>query len=281
MNNVISGGKIVIEEKLVELVEDVIRAAGRVVKKIYSHDISMVEKVDGSPLTQADLASHHIIVEGLASLGLSIPIVSEEDCTCSSLSLSEGCFWLVDPLDGTKEFIHKNGQFTLNIALIVDGEPVLGVVYVPALSLGYSGLVGSSARKWRDDGYSEEIHVSYNHLGSVWRAVVSRSHAQSEVSFLSYLESYTAEPMGSSLKICAIAEGSADIYPRLGHTSEWDIAAAHAVLRAAGGFLIRLDTREELTYGRQDENFLNPSFVAYGDPAVRPPLEHDQNCLDL
>jgi len=243
---------------MLQELQQIARDAGVAIMEIYNSDEFDVQlKGDDSPLTKADLAAHRVIVDGLRKLNVQYPIISEESADIDwELRRLWHRYWLVDPLDGTKEFIKRNGEFTVNIALIEKGEPICGVVYAPVLDAMYVGE--------RDKGTflnGEQIQVEQN-APETLRIVGSRSHASQETT--DWLEAlgkpYQMVPMGSSLKICLVAEGKADIYPRLGPTSEWDTAAAHAVLNAAGGSITTVDG-EPLKYN-QKESFLNPYFIA-------------------
>ena len=243
---------------MLQELQQIARDAGVAIMEIYNSDEFDVQlKGDDSPLTKADLAAHRVIVDGLRKLNVQYPVISEESADIDwELRRLWHRYWLVDPLDGTKEFIKRNGEFTVNIALIEKGEPICGVVYAPVLDAMYVGE--------RDKGTflnGEQIQVEQN-APETLRIVGSRSHASQETT--DWLEAlgkpYQMVPMGSSLKICLVAEGKADIYPRLGPTSEWDTAAAHAVLNAAGGSITTVDG-EPLKYN-QKESFLNPYFIA-------------------
>jgi len=218
-------------------------------------------KADGSPLTQADLAAHRVIARGLAQLTPDVPVVSEEDSASEVFRKPTGRFWLVDPLDGTKEFVARNGEFTVNIALIEDGRPVLGVVVAPALGQSYWGSAGQDA--WRDAGGKvEPIHVAtaQQRAGRPVRVLASKSHLNEETrAYLQQLGPHELVQAGSSLKFCRMAEGSADLYPRLGPTCEWDTAAGQAVLEAAGG-AVQDRHGAPLCYGKPTS--ANPAFVA-------------------
>lgn len=235
------------------------RQAGAAIMEIYqSDDFGVQLKADHTPLTKADLASNRIIVDGLKHLS-DLPIISEE---ADHDSFGSDDFWLVDPIDGTKEFINRNGQFTVNIGLIKHGEPVLGVVYVPAKGLLYAGAAGLGAYKLDEDGTRTDITAEFK--GRIPVVVASRSHRDEHLAaFLQELGDYTEITMGSSLKICLVAEGAAAVYPRFAPTSLWDTAAADAVLRAAGGMMRRADTDEPLAY-RPTETLLNPFFIVEG-----------------
>ena len=275
-----------IKSPITEL-EILARSAGTAIMEIYTDFVargsttgnppSVSDKPDGSPLTQADLAAHKIIVAGLAKLSdgnlAALPVLSEES---DSVSWAERrkwqTYWLIDPLDGTKEFLKGNGEFTVNIALIAQGKPVLGIVYAPALDSLYVGVNGFGgevvAYKMSDDRFnlSNDRFAILNlreqpapAAGEPVRIVVSRSHRGDEALSHFFAQPHVLVPMGSSLKLCAIADGTADIYPRLGPTSEWDIAAGHAVVEAAGGSVKTVDG-EELRYN-QKESLVNPWFV--------------------
>lgn len=241
------------------------RAAGHEILELYVHDATArTLKEDDSPLTAADLRSHRLIVRALAALTPGVPVLSEEAVRPPRAERSRWTrHWLVDPLDGTREFLARNGEFTVNIALIEAHAPVLGVVHVPVSDTVYQGVVGEGA--WRQVGGApaQAVHVAA-HAAHPVRVVGSRSHrGDSLAGFLSRLGAHELKAVGSSLKFCLIAEGAADVYPRLGPTSEWDTAAGHAVLAAAGGAVVQLDGRP-LRYN-EGEGLLNPSFVAYGD----------------
>ncbi|BCX82042.1 3'(2'), 5'-bisphosphate nucleotidase [Methylomarinovum caldicuralii] len=251
--------------RLLTPVIDTARWAGQRIMKIYASDFNVAFKDDRSPLTAADTAAHRCIVDSLSRLDPAFPILSEE---ASDLPYEERCqwrtYWLVDPLDGTKEFIHRNGQFTVNIALVHDHEPVLGVVYVPAEGTLYYGAAGQGAFKQVADGSPQPIRVR-KPVPERLVIVGSRSHQTPE--FAEYLRrldgDYELISIGSSLKFCLVAEGSADLYPRLGPTSEWDTAAAHCVVVQAGGFVVDLSGKP-LRYNTK-ASVLNPYFLAYGD----------------
>jgi 3'(2'), 5'-bisphosphate nucleotidase len=255
---------------LKELIEPVVALAteaGQAILEVYATDFDVQEKSDDSPLTQADLASHHCIVAGLSQLTPGIPIISEEEGLPSFEERGQWQrYWLIDPLDGTKEFVNRNGEFTVNIALIDSHRPVFGVVYVPVQDKTYLGCEGRGA-ELREGGKVTAIGVADASSTPV-RIVGSRSHRGSSLdAFLERLGEADIVPMGSSLKFCVIAEGLADIYPRLGPTSEWDTAAAQAVVEQAGGKVLELDGKP-LSYNAK-EDILNPWFVVIG------PSDHD------
>lgn len=237
--------------------------AGEKIMLLYQKEFDIHEKSDKSPLTEADLASHNYICEQLNRLTPNIPILSEES---AAISWEERklwhTYWLIDPLDGTKEFIKKNGEFTVNIALISQGVPALGVVYAPDLDVLYFGSESLGAYK-KSEGRSERIRIAAPPKGTI-KVVGSRSHQSDDMEqYLQRFVDYELLSMGSSLKLCLVAEGEADIYPRFGPTSEWDIAAAHAVLKAAGGSCFLYDGGHELLYNSK-ESLLNPYFIAQG-----------------
>lgn len=254
----------IIDQALLDAVERIAREAGDAIMSIYAREFSVEEKADKSPLTEADKAAHRIIMRGLQALPLQIPVLSEEDIDGFAGEDAEGRYWLVDPLDGTKEFIKRNGEFTVNIALIENGKPVLGVVTAPALGTAYVAADGLGATKVDADGRRHAIRVAGQPADAVlWRVVGSRSHPGADLAaWLEDLGAHEMLPMGSSLKLCLIAEGKADAYPRLGPTCLWDTGAAHAVVLQAGG---RVETLEgtPLSYANPGEK-LNPYFVVWG-----------------
>jgi len=250
---------------LLEPVAALALKAGNEILAVYnSEEFSIQEKDDKSPLTAADLASHHAIVDGLTALTADIPVLSEES---ASLPFSERSswqrYWLVDPLDGTREFIKRNGEFTVNIALIDAGVPVLSVVHVPVSGVSYLACKGQGAFKQEPGGERQPITVRKLADGPLM-VVGSRSHrGDSLISFLEKLGEHDMVGMGSSLKLCLVAEGAADIYPRLGPTSEWDTAAAQCVVEQAGGFVTDTEMKP-LRYNTKD-SLLNPFFLVFGD----------------
>lgn len=228
------------------------------ISRIYAkHNIACTTKEDCSPLTEADIASHHIIVDALHDLTPDIPVVSEEGAGVINV---DGLFWLVDPLDGTKEFISRNGEFTVNIALISNNIPILGVVSAPAMQLTYTGIHGEKARKRDARRQWTDISVCTNAINPR-KIVGSKSHGNDETNAWVAEHYSNAEfcGIGSSLKFCLIAEGVAHAYPRFGRTMEWDTAAGHAILSAAGGSIVMRDGTP-LTYRKPF--FENPPFIA-------------------
>jgi len=255
--------------ELLSCVDDIARQAGREILEAYAGpDTGATLKADESPLTAADLRSHRLILDSLRSLTPAIPVLSEESADTAFATRSAWRrYWLVDPLDGTREFLARNGQFTVNIALIEGHAPALGVVHVPVSAVSYLGLPGAGA--WRQGaGEAARPIRAATASASPLRIVGSRSHRGDSLdAFLARVGPHELLAMGSSLKFCLVAEGAADVYPRLGPTSEWDTAAAQAVVTAAGG-QVRTLAGAELAYNTK-AGLLNPSFVAYG------PADHD------
>ena len=242
---------------------DIAYQAGERILEIYHDEEFIIEhKDDRTPLTQADLAAHRTIVAGLSSLTPEVPILSEESSGIPYQTRQR--YWLVDPLDGTKEFIKRNGEFTVNIALIENGQPVLGVIVVPVTGLCYYASRDHGAWKKTPDSTPGRIRV--RKVDSSHIVVVgSRSHGSERMQqFLENLGRHELMSMGSSLKFCLVAEGKADIYPRLGLTSEWDTAAAQCIVEEAGGQVINVDTHEQLQYNSKD-SLLNPEFLVIAD----------------
>lgn len=236
------------------------RAAGREIMAIYEGDFEVTLKADQSPLTEADMASHRLIVKGLQALTPELPILSEEAANIPWKERREWhSFWLVDPIDGTKDFVNRSGEFTVNIALVQDGIPVAGVVTAPALEQEFWGIVGQGA--WlHEKGETRQLMVQ--EPPREVRVLASKNHMNQETQdFIKTLGPHRLVQAGSSLKFCRIAQGEADLYPRCGPTCEWDTGAAQAVLEAAGG-RVRTFDGEPLRYGKED--FLNPYFVAAG-----------------
>lgn len=240
------------------------RKAGAAVMDIYEKDFAIYDKSDSSPLTEADLAAHKILVEGLNILTPDIPVLSEESNEkAKNERVNWNKYWLIDPLDGTKEFIKKNGEFTINVALVEKGEPIFGVVFAPALDILYWGAKGEGAFKQEANNTATQITAKKApSINTGWKVVGSRSHQSEEFrQFMNKLPEAEIIAMGSSLKLCLVAEGAADLYPRLGLTSEWDTAAAHAVVIAAGGEVFSLENMKPLLYNQNPDTLLNPFFV--------------------
>ena len=243
------------------LLEDVMaitREAGALIMEIYRDDFEVRGKQDASPVTEADEKAERLILERLGALQSRFPVVSEEAAAAGYVPEMGQCFWLVDPLDGTKEFINRNGEFTVNIALIENGAPVLGVVFAPALDRMYAGATGLGA--WLEVQGKRQSIECRNIPDDGLDVVASRSHGDADAldQFLDGRLVRSLKSAGSSLKICLVAEGKRPL-PRLGRTMEWDIAAGHAVLVAAGGQIHALNG-DVLSYGKQDLS--NPHFYA-------------------
>ena len=247
-----------------------VREVGETVLAIYRRDFEVETKGDESPLTEADMASHHALVALLEALTPGVPILSEESGAIPyATRRSWARYWLIDPLDGTKEFIKKSGEFTLNVALIESSVPVFGVVHAPVVGEGgttWFGQVGEGA--WKQQGGEAPCAIKVRRLPdpaqAVWKVVGSRSHGAAEFeAFCRCLPASERVSMGSSLKLCLVAEGEADLYPRLAPTCEWDTAAAQAVVTAAGGQVLDIETFEPLRCNQQD-SVLNPFFIVCG-----------------
>jgi 3'(2'), 5'-bisphosphate nucleotidase len=254
---------------LAEALMPTVASAGAAIMRIYDGTFAVQKKDDNSPLTLADLESQRVILEGLTRLTPQIPVLSEESAQ-APWAERKGWkeLWVVDPLDGTREFVKRNGEFTINIALVVDHEPLLGIVAAPALGLLYWGAAGVGAFSQHRDEPQVRIHTSRPE--NPIRVVGSRSHASAETaSYLERVRPHVMSGIGSSLKFCLIAEGKADLYPRFGPTSEWDTAAGQALLEAAGGHVTRLDGHR-LRYNCR-ETVLNGDFVAYSESSVLAP----------
>ena len=238
--------------------------SGEAIMEIYRQGETEIHiKADHTPVTQADIVANEIIVRGLQTLTPNIPILSEELLATPFVERSKWQrYWLIDPLDGTKEFIERTDEFTVNIALIEQHNPILGVVYAPALDIGYQACRGYGAFKHSAAGLYEFIKTR-EHPGAPISITVSRRHGRRSGEYLQRFGEHNLHYCGSALKICLIAEGIADIYPRLGKTSEWDTAAGHCVLQEAGGQIMDLQG-QELRYNTK-ASLLNPEFLAVGD----------------
>jgi 3'(2'), 5'-bisphosphate nucleotidase len=257
---------------LIEPLTDLVIRAGAAILAVNRGAMRIDGKDDGSPVTEADLAADRIIGEGLAQLMPAVPAISEERVHRAKPPF-DGSFFLIDPLDGTKEFVAGRGEFTVNLALVSHGTPLLGIIGAPALGLIWRGLVGQGAERLAIvDGAiagAEPIHTRrLPPPGAPWIAAVSRSHgdARSEA-FIAARPGAVREMVGSAVKFGRVAEGGADIYPRLAPTSEWDVAAGHAVVTAAGGRITNAQGAG-LQFGTGCEGFIVPEFIAWGDPAA-------------
>jgi 3'(2'), 5'-bisphosphate nucleotidase len=267
----------VLDQQGLDFLVDLVDAAGVAIMGIYAckDQLAKTVKGDSSPLTEADLASNDILLKGLSKHWPTIPVLSEESTNDFSDGERPELYWAVDPLDGTKEFIKGNGEFTVNIALVVNGEPQIGVVGAPALGLMYVGAYGDicefdmQAKKRDADGWKNirVSGISVDLLGDQpLRVAMSRSHPSAELDkWLKQFKMVESRDIGSSLKFCLVAEGAADVYPRLGPTCIWDTAAGHALVKAAGGFVCQWNN-SPLTYAEPSIT-LNPFFIAWGHAA--------------
>ena len=255
-----------LDDALREAVVALAHSAGAAILQVYAQGFEVEHKADASPLTQADLASHRIISDGLQALTPGWPVLSEEAADIPWTTRREWpTYWLVDPLDGTREFVKRNGEFTVNIALIHAHRPVFGVVQAPVGGVLWHGARGLGA--YRRDGGTEVALRTRRPAQTPLRVAASRSHRDARTqAVLGRMGETEVVGLGSSLKFCRIAEGGLDVYPRFGPTSEWDTAAAQCVLEAAGGALLAPDGRP-FEYNRH-ETLLNGDFIALGDPAL-------------
>ena len=263
-----------IDSELLEAVIQISLDAGKAILEVYNRDepIAHESKADSSPVTEADLAAHRIMHPALERMDSGVPVLSEEGSLPSfDDRKSWSKYWIIDPLDGTKEFIKKNGEFTVNIALVENGIPILGVVHVPVLDITYAGIAGQGAfkRQGKADQKIVTRGMPKNENDGIC-VVASRSHGSEAVEacvrkLQERFSPIERKSMGSSLKLCLVAEGSADIYPRLAPTSEWDTAAAQAVVEAAGGTVVDAELNP-LRYNQKEE-ILNPHFYVLGDAA--------------
>jgi 3'(2'), 5'-bisphosphate nucleotidase len=254
-------------EKLCHECVNIARDAGKAILTIYDAGFNIEEKDDKSPLTDADMASHNLIIQRLTKLTPEIPILSEESATLPfEERASWQTYWLVDPLDGTREFIKRNGEFTVNIALIHRHKSIIGVINVPVLGVDY--FAWENGGSYKSEQYAEARKISVKKLNesenSQLTVVGSRSHGSEMMQqYMQKLGNVEILSMGSSLKFCLVAEGKADLYPRLGLTSEWDTAAAHCIVEQAGGYITQTDM-SPLKYNTKD-SLLNPFFFVFGD----------------
>jgi 3'(2'), 5'-bisphosphate nucleotidase len=258
---------------LIEPLTELVVRAGRAILAIDRSTMSRVGKADGSPVTEADMAADRVIAEGLAQLMPEVQTLSEERSHLAQLPCTSS-FFLIDPLDGTKEFLAGRGEFTVNLALVTGGVPLLGIIGAPALGLIWRGLVGRGAERL---GIAGEAGVdraeailtrSFPPAGREWIAAVSRSHGDPRTeAFIARRPGAVRQVAGSALKFCRVAEGGADIYPRLSPTCEWDVAAGHALVAAAGGKITNL-AGAALRFGAGAKDFIVPEFIAWGDPSA-------------
>jgi 3'(2'), 5'-bisphosphate nucleotidase len=257
---------------LPDLLIDAVLAAGRAILEVAAGDIGLTVKADESPVTIADGKAEAILLEALARLHPDVPVVAEESVAAGIVPGALGDrFFLVDPLDGTREFVSGNGEYTVNVALVEAGRPSFGIVFAPALGEIFVGRVGEGAWAGRvlPDGTIERRDIAVRRAAAVPPVVLaSRSHRGAETdAFLEALGDHACVSAGSSLKFCRLAEGAADLYPRLGRTMEWDTAAGEAVLAAAGGAVVGLSGRP-LACGDRSGGFANPWFLAFADPVL-------------
>ena len=253
-------------QRLAELLPQVMqlaRAAGREILRVYEGEFAVTMKEDRSPLTEADLASQRVIAQGLRQLAPDIPLLAEESAPADVAGRrSWTTLWLVDPLDGTREFVKRNGEFTVNIALVHDHQPLLGVLYAPVHDTCYGAVRGAAAERHDADGRRSTVRVSAGHEPP--RVLASRSHRGRGIeSLLQRLGTHDIVSVGSALKFARLAEGAADFYPRLTPTSEWDTAAGQAIVEAAGGHVTDMHG-EPLRYNARD-TLVNPDFIAFAD----------------
>jgi 3'(2'), 5'-bisphosphate nucleotidase len=273
MNEAVSPGPPVDRERAAGLMEpltDLVIRAGAAILAVNRRGMKVDGKADGSPVTEADMAADRIIGEGLARLVPDVPALSEERAHLAK-STYHGSMFLIDPLDGTKEFVAGRDEFTVNLALVMNGAPLLGIIGAPALGLIWRGLVGRGAERLTIDAMAvraaEPIHVRPTPpRGAPWIVAVSRSHGDSRTeAFIAERPGATRLTVGSAVKFGRLAEGAADIYPRLSPTCEWDVAAGHAIVSAAGG-RVTDGLGQDLRFGTGRKDFIVPEFIAWGDP---------------
>jgi 3'(2'), 5'-bisphosphate nucleotidase len=259
---------------LMEPLTDLVIRAGAAILAVNRAAMQIDGKADGSPVTEADLAADRIIGDGLARLVPGVPALSEERAHPAKPPY-RGSFFLIDPLDGTKEFVAGRDEFTVNLALVTDATPILGIIGAPALGLIWRGVVGRGAERLLTREASvraaEPIHTRpLPQRGAPWIVAVSRSHGDIRTeAFIEARPGAIRHALGSAVKFGRVAEGEADIYPRLAPTSEWDVAAGHAIVTAAGGKITDASGKD-LRFGEQREGFIVPGFIAWGDPSAAP-----------
>ncbi len=251
--------------ELLDPVETLCREAGKRILEVFRRDVKVQKKSDESPVTEADLSAHRVLSSGLSGL-LNVPILSEEgELPGLAVRGAWERYWLVDPLDGTRQFIRGSEDFSVNVALIEGHQPVLGVVYLPAHGLCYRAASGAGAQS--QDGSDERRDITASTARSPLRVVVSTARSgPKQKTLLELLEPTDVMLRGSSWKSCLVADGTADLYPRFGPTCEWDTAAAQCIVEEAGGIIVS-ETFKPLTYNRR-ESLINPSFFVFGDPAI-------------
>jgi 3'(2'), 5'-bisphosphate nucleotidase len=261
---------------LIEPLTELVAQAGAAILAVNRGSMAVDGKADGSPVTEADMAADRVIAEGLARLLPEIQTLSEERSHLARLPFTSS-FFLIDPLDGTKEFLAGRDEFTVNLALVTDGAPLLGIVGAPALGLVWRGIVGRGAERLIVSGAASSppapIHTRTMPVaGNRWVAAVSRSHGDERTeAFIDGRPGAVRQLAGSAIKFCRVAEGVVDIYPRLSPTCEWDVAAGHALVTAAGG-KVTDRAGAALRFGAGDKDFIVPEFIAWGDPAAVSPL---------
>ncbi|MGX1105290.1 MULTISPECIES: 3'(2'),5'-bisphosphate nucleotidase CysQ [Bradyrhizobium] len=259
---------------LLESLTELVIRAGEAILAVNRSTMNVAGKGDGSPVTEADLAADHIIVEGLTRLAPQVSLLSEERVHLATPPYRDS-FFLIDPLDGTKEFVAGRNEFTVNVALVTQGVPLLGIVGAPALGLIWRGIVGKGAERLTLQGgaVSQAVPIKTRPCpprGAPWTVAVSRSHGDARTeAFIDERGGAVRAVLGSAVKFGRVAEGEVDIYPRLSPTSEWDVAAGHAVVVAAGG-KVTDSNGSPLHFGLGREDFLVPEFIAWGDPAAAP-----------
>jgi 3'(2'), 5'-bisphosphate nucleotidase len=274
MNEACSSGPVIdrgAAAALMEPLTDLVVRAGAAILAVNRLAMKVDGKLDGTPVTEADLAADRIICEGLARLFPDVPALSEERAHLATPPY-RGSFFLVDPLDGTTEFVAGRAEFTVNLALVTNGAPLLGIVGAPALGLVWRGLVGRGAERLGTNGSgTEPIHTrTLAKRGDPWIAAVSRSHRDARTeAFIEARPGAIRQVLGSAVKFGRVAEGTADIYPRLAPTCEWDVAAGHALVTAAGGKVTGAQG-DEVQFGKGREGFIVPEFIAWGDPTAAP-----------
>lgn len=254
-------------QELIEPVVDIAREAADKILEIYHSNYAINQKNDSTPVTSADLAAHRCIVSRLKTITPALPVLSEESVKIPFSERSTWqTYWLVDPLDGTREFIKRNGEFTVNIAMIHDHNPILGVIFVPISGICYYASQSHGAFKLQDNQH-KRLSANKNCQKKI-KVASSRSHAKHSLdNFLTNIGNHELVYMGSSLKSCLVAEGTVDIYPRLGPTSEWDTAAAQCIVEEAGGLVT--DTQMQKLRYNTKESLLNPDFLVFADKSVQ------------